>query len=172
MASFNPQEGTVGGTKPKSGGSKTLLIVLGVLGFLALGCCGVFGGLAYWGASKFNELVTEDLRRRLSESEVAATELGTIESMSLNFVRSTEVTNEKNAGGKQDEPYLVFDVKGSKASGEIICEIKKQSAESQEIVSCVFVKSDGTEVELFGEELSIDMGAEIGGEAPAEPATP
>lgn len=172
MASFNPQEGTVGEMKPKSGGSKTLLIVLGGLGFLALGCCGVFGGLAYWGAAKFNELVTEDLSRRLAESPVAVSELGKIQSLTLNLTRTGEYNNKKNPSGNQEQVFVVYDVKAANASGELVCEMRKQSEQSQDIVSCILVKQDGTEVELFGEELSIDMGAEIGGEAPAEPATP
>jgi hypothetical protein len=177
MASFNPQDEMAGAPRKKSSGTKTLLIILGVLGALGLICCGSFGGLVWFGASKFNELVTEDLRRRLAESPTATTELGTIETLNLNILRSTQYTQEKNPSGKQEKAFLVFDVKAANASGEIVCEVRNRGngnggGQSDDIISCKLVKSDGTEVELFGDEMSIDLGAEMEAGAPAEPATP
>lgn len=175
MASFNPQEG-MSAAPQKSSGTKIVLIVLGVLGLLGLVCCGGLGGLAWFGASKLNEIVTEDLRRRLDESPVAATELGTVEKISLNLMRTGQYTQENNPPGKQEKAFLVFDVSASNASGELICEVRKGSGQTDEIISCVLRKSDGSEVELFGDEMSIDLGTEVdnaaGSEAPAEPAVP
>ena len=86
MASFNPQDGMSGAPSKKSGGSKTILIILAILGVLGLVCCGSVGGLAWFGASKLNEIASQELRRRLDESPVAAAELGTIESLSINLM--------------------------------------------------------------------------------------
>lgn len=169
MANFNPQEGMSGAPK-KSGGSKTLLIILGVLAVLALVCCGGIGGLAWFGASKINELATQDLRRRIEASPVAATELGTIESLSINLMKTGQYNQDNNPDQNKDLAYIVFDVKASNASGEIICEARNQDGQNSDIVSGVLVKSDGSKVELFGDEMNIDLGTEVGTDAPAEPA--
>jgi hypothetical protein len=172
MASFNPQDGMSGAPRQKSGGSKTLLIILAVLGVLGLVCCGSIGGLFWFGASKLNEIASQELRRRLDESPVAAAELGTIESLSINLMKTGQYNEKNNAGGEGEQAFIVFDVKASKTSGEIVCEARGQEGQSSDIVSGVLVKPDGTKVELFGDEMSIDMGAEVGDEVPAEPATP
>jgi hypothetical protein len=172
MASFNPQDGMSGAPSKKSGGSKTILIILAILGVLGLVCCGSVGGLAWFGASKLNEIASQELRRRLDESPVAAAELGTIESLSINLMKTGQYNEKNNAGGKSEQAFIVFDVKASNASGEIVCEARGQQGQASDIVSGVLVKPDGTKVELFGDEMSIDMGAEVGGETPAEPAIP
>lgn len=172
MANFNPQEGMSGAPK-KSGGSKTLLIILGVLGVLGVACCGGIGGLAWFGASKINELATQDLRRRLDTSPVAAAELGTIESLSINLMKTGQYNQENNPDQNKELAYIVFDVKASNASGEIVCEARNQEGgDNSDIVSGVLVKSDGSKVELFGDEMNIDLGTEVGTDAPAEAAEP
>jgi hypothetical protein len=103
---------------------------------------------------------------------VAAAELGTIESLSINLMKTGQYNEKNNAGGKSEQAFIVFDVKASNASGEIVCEARGQQGQASDIVSGVLVKPDGTKVELFGDEMSIDMGAEVGGETPAEPAIP
>jgi len=165
MSSFNPQEGMSGRPPQKSNTTKIVLIVLGILGLLGLLCCGGFGGLAWFGVNQLNEMATEDLKRRLGESPVAATELGTIESLSLNLLKTAEYTQKNNQGGGKEKAFLVFDVKASNTSGEIVCEARGQRGQKSDIVSGKLLKADGTEVELFGDELSIDLGSEVGTES-------
>lgn len=87
--------------------SKSIWIILAVIGgVMLLGCCGGCLGLVYFGKGVIEEEVANELRG----NPVLIREVGTIESLKVNFVASA---------AQDDEEIFVYDVQGSKSSGKI-----------------------------------------------------
>jgi hypothetical protein len=157
MSSFNP-EGAYGTAPPKkSGAGKIILIVLGVFGGLGLLCCGGFALMAWWGLGQVDALVGAELRKELDASPKAIAELGPIESLKWNMMKTGQYSQDT-----REENVLVFDVKASNASGDVICKFDQSSGGAEPAIRWAKLrKSDGTEVDLISEGFEIEMGNEI-----------
>ena len=99
--STRPQYG-----KPKSSATKIVLIILGIVGGLGLLGCGCCGGVWYWGVSNLSNVVKE----QYSTHPTFQDKIGEVQKFSTNLT----------ATGEQGQGALVFDVKGSKGSGQLI----------------------------------------------------
>ncbi|PQO25843.1 hypothetical protein C5Y96_20520 [Blastopirellula marina] len=112
-----------------------VLIILGVVGAITviacLGCGGCMLGVLGLGAFSdgsglfFMEEMEVEVQRQLKDHPDVKRELGEIESVSANIFDSVEADDEF----KSDD-FWSFDVKGSKASGEIIVEAPGLTNES------------------------------------------
>lgn len=153
--SFDPQSGqnpysAASGMQPppKKSSMLWLYILLGVLGFFALGCCGCIG-LGIWGMGKAQDELGKIMLAQAGQNPVVTEKLGDIRSARMNFIASTE----ESAKHEGEPGRLVFDVEGSKGSGKLI------------------VQQDGPEKLKF-RELRLSSGETINldeGDAPAVP---
>jgi hypothetical protein len=85
----------------------------GILG-LGLLCCGCFGGLFYFGWGQMNEMV----KQQIQNDPVIQEHIGEVYSVSAN-VMATGQEVQANPPPPGDN-VLVFDVKGSKGSGQLV----------------------------------------------------
>ena len=90
-----------------------LWILLGVGGVAVLGCCGC-AGIAWWGMGAGMNMVAQQIRPGLENDPVVQQHIGEIETFDWNLMATGEAT-EKSTG----EDVMVWDVKGSKGSGQI-----------------------------------------------------
>ncbi|MEY4567378.1 MAG: hypothetical protein RLY14_2348 [Planctomycetota bacterium] len=142
----------------KGNAMKIVLIILGIVGGLAVLCCGGFGLMTWWGLGQVDKIVGAELRKQLEASPTAAKELGTIESLTWNITKTGQ-EGQRNGGGNN---ILVFDVKASNATGEVIAKFQQSGGGAEPVIEWAKLrKSDGTEVDLLSEEgLEIDLGTE------------
>ena len=155
---FNPNANQFS-PPPKS--NKTLWIILGVIGGVLLLCCGGFTALSYFGAKAVSGLVGAAAMEMAKTSPELEAELGEIESASMNI---SETQKQKKA---------VFDVKGTKGSGQVILE---ENPDKNGPPNAVLQTSDGRTVPLTFPDFeapNVELPAP-GDEEPAveaEPAT-
>lgn len=172
MSSFNPPPGATspyaagGSIAPppkKSNGLKIVLIILGVLGVGSLLCCGGVYFAGQWGIGQVGEMIGKALSAELQGNPTLEKEIGTIESLTWNIMKSGKETQDRD-----EQNLIVFDVKGSKGSGEIICKIKQGGGDEPTITWAKLRKPDGTEVDLISDGPEIDMGSgsEVESESP------
>lgn len=134
----NPYEPSVPGNAKKSGGGKTVMIVLIVIGvvvLLGVLACGGCIALAYFGSQK---VLNDQMTTQLRANPAAQGALGEIQSVSINFTKTG-----------QRPGNLVFDVSGSKGSGEAVA--RQNPANQQNPLELVELKmSTGEVVDLTG----------------------
>lgn len=136
---FDTQPNQFGGQPQQpasSGGSKTWLWVLGILGGLfivgSMVCCGVI----YYGSSQISSLVAEAAMEEFQNDPAVQEHIGTIESSEMNFSEAiSESAKDPNVA------VVVFGVTGDKGSGKIL---HKTNNETQEL-TVTLVMDDGTE---------------------------
>jgi hypothetical protein len=152
----------------KGNAMKIVLIILGIVGGLAVLCCGGFGLMTWWGLGQVDKIVGAELRKQLEASPTAAKELGTIESLTWNITKTGQ-EGQRNGGGNN---ILVFDVKASNATGEVIAKFQQSGGGAEPVIEWAKLrKSDGTEVDLLSEQgLEIDMGTDLAPPATDPPA--
>jgi hypothetical protein len=98
--------------KPKGSAGKIILIILGVvLGGSVLGC-GCCGGFMYWGLGQAGRQIADQVRNHPAIVE----HIGSDVTCSMNIM-ATGQEAEKRPG----EQWVVFDAKGSKGQGQILC---------------------------------------------------
>jgi hypothetical protein len=117
-----------------------MLVIGGIvtLGGGILACC---GGLVYFGLN----VTTTQVETELRDDPQLREHLGEIQSFKMNFARSVAVRD--GAGGGDD--IFVYDVVGSKASGEVT--VHHSNAGGQNMVRSASLRlKDGTTVELIG----------------------
>lgn len=153
--SFDPQSGQnpyapSSGMQPppKKSSYLWLYILLGVLGFFALGCCGCVG-LGMWGMGRVQDELGKVMLAQAGQNPVVQEKLGEVRSARMNFIESAQ-ESEKNPG---QPGSLVFDVEGSKGSGKLV------------------VQQDGPEKLKF-RELRLSSGETINLDEGSTPATP
>ena len=113
--------------------------------------------MAWWGLGQVDALVGAELRKELDASPKAMAELGPIESLKWNMMKTGQYSQDT-----REENVLVFDVKASNASGDVICKFDQSSGGAEPAIRWAKLrKSDGTEVDLISEGFEIEMGNEI-----------
>lgn len=120
----------------KSGWTCLLVSLIGLGGGVVLLCCGGGTGLIWFGLN----VATTEIENQLRENAVLKEHVGEIESFTMNFIRTGEIDR---------EDHLVFDVKGSKARGEV--EVDLSGDDSRFVNSAVLRLRDGTEIPLIPE---------------------
>ena len=120
---------------PPKKSNKTLWIVLGVVGGLLLLCCGVgvFATYAAYrvGTGMFSEVVTAGIEK----SPEVKQEVGEVQSVTINYQKT----------GADGQGRQVFDVVGSKGSGEVHVNM---SGGNTSAVEGIFRTSDGRELPM------------------------
>jgi|GEM_PF-5380673 len=120
-----------------------ILIIGTVLG--GIGCC---GGFFYFGLNVFNE----EIKAQIKDNAILQEQLGELESMSVNFVKTGEANN---------DDVIVYDVKGSKASGTLAVEHTSNGAGDILVVSAQLTLSDGQTFELFPAEADENASPDV-----------
>jgi len=164
MSSFNPQNTYGGSPPPKSNTLKIILIILGVFGGLGVLCCGGIAAMSWWSLGQVDKLVGAELRKQLEASPTAMAELGTIESLSWSIMKTGQYSQDTG-----EENVLVFDVKASNASGEVMCKFDQSGGGAEPAIQWAKLrKADGSEVDLISDGFDIDLGSESGIEVPTD----
>lgn len=134
---------------PAKKSRKGLWIGCGLVALLVpLLCCGGIGMIGYYGLDVMGDMV----RAEVENSPTVIEHFGEIESMSLDFSATAEEAQNIQPG--QGSP-MVFDVQGSKGSGQIIIQ---QSGGGQGIDAAVLVTSSG---ERYPIELASGPASEL-----------
>jgi hypothetical protein len=133
QAEYEPQP------RPKAKSSRTwtcLIVALGG-GFLlvAIVCCGGGGLLGWFGMS----IVSAEIEAQLRDNPTLKEHIGEIESFQLNFVKSAAENNQNS---------LIFEVKGTKGSGEITVMAATDPNGKEIIQSAELRLADGQKVQL------------------------
>jgi hypothetical protein len=114
--SSNPYSGSFGPSQPPRKKSNAWLWILGVVGLGGLLICGCCGGFGYFAFSQGMTMFANEARQRAEGDPAIVQHIGEINSVTTNFIKSTQETEKRGSG----QSFLVFDVKGSKGSGELI----------------------------------------------------
>ncbi len=131
-------------THAKKGGGKGWIwaVVLGIVGVLLVGgiavCCGGPYLLMRFGF----QVIAQQMEQQISDNEVVVEHLGEIQSCKLNFKKTT--------GTGRDDTF-VFDVVGTKGTGEITAQYDKNAQKRQQLVilSATLRMSNGQEHEII-----------------------
>jgi hypothetical protein len=150
-----PGQGNPYGPPPSSGGSKTLLIVFGVLGVGVLLCCGVCGGVGFVTIQNEHKEHAQTLQNDYRDHPIVVEQLGGLDSVTGNLAK----------GLNDEDSDMVFDARGPKGAGTLHIE-----ALFGEIYS-VILKKDGQEWDLTEDEESTDE-MPAGEAMPADQALP
>lgn len=111
-------------TAPKKS-NVLMYVLLGVGAVLLVGCCGC-GGLMWWGGNQAFNLVASTVKPSLQADPVVQEHVGEIESLSMNIMATgQEAETNKQPQGQE---RIVFDVKGSKGSGQIVGKVEPDGA--------------------------------------------
>lgn len=94
----------------KKKGSKTLWIILGIVGVTLFGTCACCSGVAYFGTGVVSDEFGKQIALQYSDDPIVVRQLGGIDSCSMNTWATWQ---------HEDEEMFVFDVKGPKGSGQI-----------------------------------------------------
>lgn len=119
----------------KSGNWLVIALILGVavLGAGVLACC---GGVAYFGIN----VVTTEVETALRDNPTLREHVGEIQKFTLNFTRTV---------AEDKEDVWVYDVVGSKASGELTVHHVTGAGGKEQVRSASLRLKDGTTVELI-----------------------
>ena len=112
-----------------------LLLVGG--GAMFLLCCGGLGGVAFFGLN----LVAREIETELRDNPVIVEHIGEIEEFDVDWTGSFAA----------EDDIFVFDVRGSKGSGEITAESITNDDGDEDVVSGSLRMKDGTTFDLFPE---------------------
>ncbi|MBI1347309.1 hypothetical protein GC163_13600 [bacterium] len=134
-----------------------VITILGMI-FGGIACC---GGFFYFGLNVFND----EMKAQVKDNPVLIEHIGELESMSINFVKTGEVNSEDT---------IVYDVKGSKASGTLAVEHTQNGDGDILVISATLTLADGQTFELFDEEVDEAMPVEenMSPDVKAEPVDP
>lgn len=113
-----------------------LWIVLIVLGVLALGCI-CCAGLSYWGFNTGMGQIAEGIVQESQDNPEVVEKIGsfTAADLSFNFI----------ASGEKGEGKLVFDVNGSKGSGQFVVP-QPQDSGGRVTFSSIILESGGESI--------------------------
>jgi hypothetical protein len=117
-----------------------LWVLLGIGGTGIVVCCGC-AGVGWFAFNKGTEMIASKLKDKLAQDAVAQDRLGTINSVSLDLMETANTA--KDHPGRQ---VLLFHVKGSKGSGDVIGDSPKPGEEV--ISNATLVMPGGEEVKL------------------------
>jgi hypothetical protein len=132
--------GPPGYPPPRKSSYLWLWILLGLGGVGALVCCGC-AGFGLFAFTKGTQMFAENLKTKLNADPVAKEHLGTIDSVELDLMETAKVA--KDHPGRN---IMLFRVKGSKASGNVIGDSPKPGQDS--ISNATLVLPDGQELQL------------------------
>lgn len=126
--------------------TNTIAIIVGVLFGTCFLCCGGGSIGLYLIYSSGAKVIAESIKQEVKDTPQAIDEFGELKSVTTNFM----ATGELGSANK-----LVFDVEGSKDSGQIIIERAPDAPIGQfgEIESATIRKYDGREIEIPIENL-------------------
>jgi hypothetical protein len=105
---FNPF-GPAAPPPPRTSSGKILLIVLGLLGTSGLLCCGMCGGLAYWGIQEVHREAADKIIEQYAHHPIVVSQIGVMQTCQGNLTK----------GLNDDDHEMVFDVRGERGSGTI-----------------------------------------------------
>lgn len=126
----------------RSSGSRTLFIVLGIIGgLMVLGCLGIVGivGLGYWGLS----VVTDQAMAALNDNPVVQQRVGRITELDVDWT---------GTGLEEGENVFVFEFTSAKATGVVTAAFITIDLETEKVVSGKLELSSGETYDLFPEE--------------------
>ena len=133
---------------PRQPGNNALMWVLGTMGVVFLlgvvVCCGG-GYFAYTEIKgKIDQEITKEVDRQFSEDPVFQEHIGELETASMNLGAIGMEAQKAQDEGTDFEQVMVFDVEGSKGSGQIIL----QQDFDDETSRAILRMDDGTEYEM------------------------
>jgi hypothetical protein len=112
----NPYAGSFGPQQPPPKKSNAWLWILGIGGIGSLLVCGCCGGFGYFAFSQGMSMFAEAAKSEAAGNPAVVEHIGDITSVNSNFIKSTQETEKRGPGTN----YLVFEVEGTKGSGELI----------------------------------------------------
>lgn len=112
----NPYAGSFGPSQPPPPKSNAWMWILGIVGVGGLLVCGCCGGFGYFAFSTGMTMFANEARQQAEGHPAVAQHLGQIESVTANFIKSTQETEKRGSG----QNFLVFDVKGSTGDAELV----------------------------------------------------
>jgi hypothetical protein len=124
--------------RPRSGSNWVwIAIVFGgvTLGVALMACC---GGVVYFGLG----VTTAEIETDLRDNPILREHIGEVEKFTMNFIRSV---------AEDDDDIWVYDVVGTKASGQLTVHHTTNDQGNEEIHSAKLRLKDGTTVELLPE---------------------
>lgn len=152
MSNFEQEDefSTYGNSRPKKKSKSgcwiwALVITIIVMVLGGIGCC---GGLFYFGLNVFNE----EVKAQVVDNPVLKEQLGDLETMTVNFIKTGEANN---------EDVIVYDVKGSKATGTLSVEHTSNDAGDIVVVSATLTLSNGQTFELFPDEVEENSSPDV-----------
>lgn len=134
---------------PRRSGNRLLIgcLIAGVVG--ALVCCGGMFAMYRFGTTMMGEVIRDEIR----DSPTIVEHIGDIESLQMNIGATSEEV--QNAPAGQGSP-LVFDIVGSKGSGQVV--VMQSGAAGTIVDSAILVLPDGERlpIELAGNAEELD----------------
>lgn len=111
----------------------TILLLMLVGGTVV--CCGGIFLTGRWGLN----IVAEDIARQLRDDPVIREEIGEIEEIRMNLTASAT---------HADDETFVYDVQGSKGSGELTVQSVTRPGGGEDIISASLRTDDGRQIDL------------------------
>ncbi len=149
MSSFPVSDFNPAPAPPQKSKSLRWIVIIAGVGLVGMVlCCGGPLLLTYFGFNFAGKILASQVRTMIESNPDFASEIGTIESMEMNIMESARYKQEKGDEG------LVFDVKGSRGSGQLFVVPEPGGKEFSMIVLRL---PDGREIELLSAELDVSM---------------
>lgn len=124
--------------QPPKSNNRTLFWILGIVSFITIGgaiaCC----GLGYFGIQMATKELATQFRGQIESSPEIAEHIGEVEDMTLSF----QAMQQAGEAGK-----LVFEIKGSKGSGQVSVDLSKAERQNTE-EAFELILADGTRLPL------------------------
>ena len=118
---------------------KPVWVVLAIILVMLVGgtaiCCGGMFFVGSWGL----DIVAQDIARQLRDDPVIQEEIGEIEEISMNLTASAT---------HADDETFVYDVRGSKGSGELTVQSVTLPQGGEEILSASLRTEDGRQIDI------------------------
>lgn len=140
LPSGNPYAGYGSGPPPPRRSLAWLWILLAIAGGGVAVCCGC-SGIFYLGFNRNLAAMESDLKAKLSADPEAQARLGVIEDVELDLLASVQ------ASEGQAEKRMVFHVRGTKGSGDVVGYIHAEGGR-ETLEECQLKMPNGDEVDL------------------------
>ncbi len=136
---YRPAAHGPGGPQHRRSSAGIIIAIVAGIGLVGvLVCCGLCGGLGYFGMNVFSEQVANELR----DNPILREHIGEIQSFTLNFTATA---------AHDSEDVFVFDVQGSKGQGVVTAESQTIPDDSEAVISATLRLPTGEVIDLLPE---------------------